>query len=235
MEVIPRVKFRCVHCGRLLSAPANRIGKAIACPKCVQAVTIPTLGAGSEREASQPESPSQAAAGAAVLRSTASQKARDDLPEFMAGIAAAIPDEVLAIQPEDIRAEVPLLGIDLAPVDRVDLPLEISQSEEWSPPADPDMPPGPDPNPRDTVRAESWFNPPATASSREAAAEATLPPIEVEAVPLRSTASEPTIRRTGDVTLPASVVLAWSLFVLFAQAFAFLAGLLIGHFYWKHL
>jgi hypothetical protein len=35
--------------------------------------------------------------------------------------------------------------------------------------------------------------------------------------------------------LPATVILAWTLFVLFAQAFAFLAGLLIGHFYWKHL
>lgn len=234
MAVIPRVKFRCVHCNRLLSAPANRIGKAIACPKCVQAVTIPALGAGSELEASQPESLSQAAAGAA-LRSAAARKARDDVPEFMAEIAAAISDEVLAIQPEDIRAEVPLLGIDFTPVDRVAPPLELSQSEEWTSPADSDVPPEAELNSRDDVRAESWFNPPATASSREAAAEILVPPIEVEAVPLRSTASEPMARRTGDVVLPASVILAWSLFVLFAQAFAFLAGLLIGHYYWKHL
>lgn len=234
MAVIPRVKFRCVHCNRLLSAPANRIGKAIACPKCVQAVAIPALGAGSELDATQPEPPSKAAAGGA-RRSAAAQKARDDIPEFMAEIAAAIPDEVLAIQPEDIRAEVPLLGIDFAPVDRIDPPIEISQSEEWTFPADPEVPPAADPGPRDDVRADSWFNSPATDSSREATAEDALPPIEVEAVPLRSTASELTVCRTGDVILPASVILAWSLFVLFAQAFAFLAGLLIGHYYWKHL
>jgi len=235
MVVIPRVKFRCVHCNRLLSAPANRIGKAIACPKCVQAVTIPALGVGSELEPSPPESPGRAATMEVVLPSSVAGKARDDVPEFMANIAAAIPDEVLAIQPEDIRAEVPFLGIDLAPVERVELPIETSQSEEWTSPADLDLSLEPELDPRDTVQAESWFKPPVVASGQEAAAKIPLPPIEVEAVPLRSTASESTVRRTGDVILPASVILAWSLFVLFAQAFAFLAGLLIGHYYWKHL
>ena len=40
-------------------------------------------------------------------------------------------------------------------------------------------------------------------------------------------------RPIREVVLPASVVLAWSLFVLAAIALSFLAGLLVGHFLWK--
>ena len=39
-------------------------------------------------------------------------------------------------------------------------------------------------------------------------------------------------RRLREVILPASVVLSWSLFVLFAIALSFVAGLLLGHFVW---
>jgi hypothetical protein len=35
------------------------------------------------------------------------------------------------------------------------------------------------------------------------------------------------------VILPASVVLAWSLFVLLGIALSFIAGLMVGHFLWK--
>jgi hypothetical protein len=35
------------------------------------------------------------------------------------------------------------------------------------------------------------------------------------------------------VTVPASVVLMWSLFGLAGLAFSFVAGLMIGHFLWK--
>ena len=40
-------------------------------------------------------------------------------------------------------------------------------------------------------------------------------------------------RRVSEITLPAAVVLAWSLFVLLAIALSFTAGLLMGHFLWK--
>lgn len=39
-------------------------------------------------------------------------------------------------------------------------------------------------------------------------------------------------RRVQEVTLPASVVLSWSLFVLLGITLAFVAGLLMGHFLW---
>jgi hypothetical protein len=41
------------------------------------------------------------------------------------------------------------------------------------------------------------------------------------------------IRRVSEIILPASVVLAWSLFVLLGIALSFVAGLLMGHFLWR--
>jgi hypothetical protein len=40
------------------------------------------------------------------------------------------------------------------------------------------------------------------------------------------------IQPLREVTLPASVVLAWSLFGLIGIATSFLAGLMIGHYIW---
>ncbi len=40
-------------------------------------------------------------------------------------------------------------------------------------------------------------------------------------------------KRPRDLVLPRSVVAFWSLFVLIAQALAFIAGLLSGHFIWR--
>jgi hypothetical protein len=42
-----------------------------------------------------------------------------------------------------------------------------------------------------------------------------------------------TASRARDLVLPRSVVASWSLFVLLAQALAFLAGLLAGHYIWR--
>ena len=40
-------------------------------------------------------------------------------------------------------------------------------------------------------------------------------------------------RRVTEVVLPASVVVAWSLFALLGIGLSFVAGLLMGHFIWK--
>ena len=61
--------------------------------------------------------------------------------------------------------------------------------------------------------------------------ETGVPPIRVEQpsiIPERTTAV-----RTRDLILPRSVVATWSLLVLMAQALAFVAGLLAGHFLWR--
>ncbi len=62
--------------------------------------------------------------------------------------------------------------------------------------------------------------------------EVVVPPIQFETPPtIQAPVSEP--RRIHEVTLPASVVLAWSLFVLAAIAMSFVSGLMIGHFLWR--
>lgn len=58
-----------------------------------------------------------------------------------------------------------------------------------------------------------------------------LPSIRYEPPTVASTA--PAAPRAPDVVLPPAVVLAWSLLVLAAIPFAFIAGLLVGHFLWK--
>ena len=63
-------------------------------------------------------------------------------------------------------------------------------------------------------------------------ADVVVPPIQLEtSVTILPPVTEP--RRISEVTLPASVVLAWSLFVLAAVAMSFVAGLMIGHFLWR--
>jgi len=211
--VAPRVKFRCFHCNRLLSAPANRIGRAVACPKCVQAVIVPTIGEGSEPE-SNTEPPGKGSQEALRVRSSTGteRSSRDDLPPFMSEIAAAIPDDVLNIQPEDIRAEIPLIEINVTSNNRPEFSEESAVPEDSSLSSEFDS--------GDVVEDE---------------AEPPVPPLlHIETVSTPSLVSDPPVRRSGDLILPASVVLAWSLFVLFAQALAFLAGLLIGHYHWKN-
>ena len=58
-----------------------------------------------------------------------------------------------------------------------------------------------------------------------------IPPIEIEPTSLRTTDRElPPLR---EVVLPASVVLAWSLFGLIGIATSFIAGLMVGHYFWR--
>jgi hypothetical protein len=58
-----------------------------------------------------------------------------------------------------------------------------------------------------------------------------IPPIEIDTPSLRTTDRElPPLR---EVVLPASVVLAWSLFGLIGIATSFIAGLMVGHYFWR--
>ena len=56
------------------------------------------------------------------------------------------------------------------------------------------------------------------------------PPIEIEPHTILPPGTEN--RPIREVVLPASVVLAWSLFGLVGIATSFLAGLFIGHYFW---
>ncbi|MGE3820326.1 MAG: hypothetical protein AB7I30_13010, partial [Isosphaeraceae bacterium] len=63
--------------------------------------------------------------------------------------------------------------------------------------------------------------------------ELDVPPIRLDpSRPAQSRRRTPPVR-PSDLVVPRTVAAAWSLLVLFAVGFAFLAGLLIGHFVWR--
>jgi hypothetical protein len=175
-------------------------------------------------------------------------------PSLVDQIAAAIPGEVLSLRPEDIRVEDALMrasmdtatGVDDAAslfATVVEPETEIGPRVPRSANRSPGHPSSPSllvPEPETAVISAATLLPPEDGGApREEPPPSPLPPpIEVEAdEELLSTAPLPSDwspgRRRTDITLPASVVLFWSVFVLAAQALAFIAGLLIGHFYWK--
>jgi hypothetical protein len=60
-----------------------------------------------------------------------------------------------------------------------------------------------------------------------------IPPIRLDAPSPAPARARPTPAVPRDLVIPRSVVTAWSLFVLLALSFAFVAGLLAGHYVWR--
>jgi hypothetical protein len=69
-------------------------------------------------------------------------------------------------------------------------------------------------------------------STPEPNPDAPLPEIDLDQASKRRPARVP-LARPRDIILPRTVVAAWALFVLVAQALGFVAGLLAGHFLWQ--
>jgi len=151
-----------------------------------------------------------------------SEVPRDPEPEPIPSILSSLVldrlDPLAELRPEDIRVEPGLL--DAGRARREPRPME--RAPAWSP-----EPPAPQPPPL-VLTPEALAGPPIEAQPRPD--EAVLPPIQTEPVAIRP--ARPTTR-ARDITLPRSVVTAWSLFVLLALAMAFAAGLLAGHFLWR--
>jgi hypothetical protein len=221
------IKVRCYRCSQLLAVAASKAGTVVACPKCRAELLIPGLE-------SEPRSPQSGSAGAEPRSSAGSAS-----PTFAEGLASLIPPEVAELRPEDLRVEAEffesLTRAPAAPPSREPFPL--------LPPSEPE-PPRPAPVPSsgepssasEVLPAPVMFNPmpvetPPPIPLVKPALD--IPPIEVEPPTILPPGTE--IRRVREVVLPASVVLAWSVFVLAAIAMSFVAGLLIGHFLWKHV
>jgi hypothetical protein len=202
-----KIKFRCTQCHQLLGASPSRSGSVVTCPKCASAVVVP-----GPSEESPPPPAEDAAAGT--------------VPPPAPQGGPWIPPDVLDIRPEDIRVE---LGIDL------ERPLA---------PPPPPTPPGvslhtePEPPPLVFPPAYDLADESPVATSApvplpaEPAPAPVVPPIKIEPeaiVEARTTSPG----RPRDVVLPRSVVATWSLLVLLAQALAFVAGLLAGHYVWR--
>jgi phage FluMu protein Com len=241
------LRFRCSSCNQLLGVSSKKAGAVIACPRCSAELKVPSPEeAAALAEASRPVP--TAGAEARMAKSTARQPARsadNPLPPFMEEIAAAIPDDLAALRPEDIRvkaefadlvvttdeskASPSLRASALAERGADNLPGDPSEVEaylaEISPPAEP--PPMVPPEPVPKLLTESRTVDQAAEPSKTAA----LSNINVETPSLLPASGE--LQGVSQVVLHPATVLAWSLLVLIAVPMAFVAGLLMGHFIWK--
>lgn len=206
------LKFRCYQCNQLLGVSRNKVGTVVACPKCGADLIVPDpeeFESGSDVEVTD----------LAPTQSPSSRYAETD--------EAGISLELLDIRPEDIRVEPgltwtpPSAESPSTPREREPFPA-IPPIEET--PASPVVDPVSAPiNLGELAGDTAGTTPPAT--------EPVVPPIQFESTKIAE--SRVVASRSRDVVLPRSAVAAWSLFVLLAQAFAFVAGLLAGHFLWR--
>ncbi len=222
------LKFRCYRCNQLLGVSSRRAGTVISCPKCAAELKVPrpeeqtvTADASRSGHGFTPES-------RVPVSSTAptSKSGGNALPSFMEEIAAAIPDDLATLRPEDIRVEAEFVD------------LVVTTSEGITSPAPAAKEPQSEPLPGDPVEVEAYFAqtpPPAEPRSVDPPVDpaigAVLPAINIETTTLLPPGRH--LQAVSEVILQPATVLAWSLLVLLALPMAFLAGLLIGHFVWK--
>ena len=150
-----------------------------------------------------------------------------------------IGSDFLDIRPEDIRVEAGIIPVVPPPYTAPPPPSE--PEEEWRPEIAPDEP-SPVPDVSDTAMARRTVlepipvlapGPAVTETGPEPEPEIpaiqTSEPLRVD-LPRRVMAPPP---RSRDLVIPRSLVSLWSLLVLSAVGFAFISGLLAGHFIWR--
>ena len=247
-----RLKIRCYRCNQLLAVQPNKAGTVVACPKCKADLLVPRLE--SQTQGDGAEEPGLAPKKSPAMKlsesSAESPRISAESPSFLEGIAAIIPPEVAALRPEDLRVEAeffdqltqePPPPARTAPepslTDRAD-PFQFPDSFTPETLLPPDEKPLRSPSAAGFSVAADVVA--ATAAPIQAppplpapAPDAVVPPIQIEpwSATILPPSNEP--RRIHEVTLPAAVVVAWSLFVLIAVAMSFVAGLMIGHFLWR--
>jgi len=239
-----RLKFRCYQCGQLLAVAPSKQGTVIHCPKCEAELLIPRIAqagvsAGdSGRGAPEPDFRQIFESREETTYTQSSPQPQGPILGDFAEIAAILPAELAKLRPEDVRVEPEFLEqlsqLRAAPpsspapavdVDALKTVGERADSTPSSPvelepaPVDMQIVPGLAPESASAGPIQVQLSPPAP-----------VPPIEIEPPTI---APEPAVRTVSQVVLPAAVVLAWSVFVLLGLFVAFLAGLMVGHFFWK--
>jgi phage FluMu protein Com len=250
---IERLKVRCYQCNQLLAVAASKAGAVVACPKCKAELLIPRPD--NPQTAEEPTDPAVAAlqsgtfpALAAIAGATETTGRPGSPPSsFLDEISALIPPEVAALRPEDLRVEAEFLGsltrAPTSPAPAVD-PFRfagVSTAPEPAPSALAAAEPGPVAPDEVSALATSLASvgaatvetpPPLPISAPFPDAMAVVPPISIEPEAIRPPSAAET-RTIREVVLPASVVLAWMVFVLMTIPLAFVAGLMVGHYIWK--
>ena len=232
------VKFRCYRCNQLLAVSPNKVGATVSCPKCQADLVVPGAESPPKGEPRpRPKGPAASEAGPSDPTSKS-----PPLPSFLAEMDTEIPAEVADLRPEDLRVEAEFFANltrkppDTNPVPAPSVPEPVSFDLATPPPIPPPIPvvatPSVPPEVFSVAPQPVGMIPTIAATSPVfSPVEPVVPPIEIEPSSLSAPATQPRI--VHEVILPASVVLAWSLFVLAAIALSFLAGLLVGHFLWR--
>lgn len=226
------LRFRCKQCKKLLGASTRKVGTVIFCPKCGAEQKVPRpdeQAAMVEANRPGPGLPPQSRL-PATPTAPSSKSAGATLPSFMEEIAAAIPDDLATLRPEDIRVEAEFVDLVVTTSERI---VPSVQPAVESPPVE--LAGEPDAvekyTPKTSPPAEVPPIIPVEQDTVDAATGVELPAIKIETPTLRPPGRQ--LQAVPEVILQPATVLAWSLLVLLALPMAFLAGLLIGHFVWR--
>jgi hypothetical protein len=242
---VERLKFRCYQCNQLLASAPSKAGSIVSCPRCKADLVVP---AAESPAGADPESSSVDQASGRATSTLTPRRPTD--PSGLDENSAAIPADLIDLRPEDLRVEAeffksltrrPEPPSEPEPATWV-APGPATQSSSVGvetgfpavPPFSPEMIAAAAPVfPPTTVRPDfpNAFPSPASNPSSLAPTSPVVPPIEIEAPSLLGPNQE--FRPIREVVLPASAVLAWSLFGLIGIATSFIAGLMVGHYFWR--
>jgi hypothetical protein len=240
-----RLKFRCYQCNQLLAASPAKVGTVVSCPKCKADLVVPAPEP-AEQPAPEPRPASGASSRGGSTMTQAPPKPQPAARSYVDEISAVLPAEVAALRPEDLRVEAeffesltraperpgttdPVAALGPEPAAPFAWPEAHSPAASAEPATELAGAPGPAPAVSPQA-APSLIPRVAETPPLLAEASADAPPIEIEPPSILAPGAE--IRPIREVVLPASVVLAWSLFGLIGIAASFIAGLMIGHYLW---
>jgi hypothetical protein len=242
-----RLKFRCYQCNQLLASSPGKAGAIVSCPRCKADLVVPAPDSAGPGD-SQTSPVSKGSGRSTAVLSPANPTGSLDLDEA----ASAIPADLIDLRPEDLRVEAEFFR---GPTRTAEPPRELETAPApWvaqiatTPHAEPatNAPTAPATAPPEFERPPLVVAPePAELRPQVATTplppipsapllppmSPEIPPIEIEPPTLRAIDRElPPLR---EVVLPAAVVLAWSLFGLIGIATSFIAGLMVGHYFWR--
>ncbi len=254
-----RLKIRCYRCNQLLAVAPTKAGTVVACPKCKADLLIPrpepaatgrraggSLGGRAEvgdiprpgiRDAVHVGDGPAARGGIVVL----SRRDRGPHPSRAGRAAARGP----ARRGRVLRDDHPRAGAGADSAGRRG-PVPVPRRSIGSRPAPAAL--GRRDGPRGSIPVAAAYSDGGGLRRRKCRRHATAPARDLPPCRKRTSrsrrsrsrrwrsvrAADAEPRSIQQVVLPASVVLAWSMFVLAAIPMAFLAGLMIGHFIWKN-